>query len=366
MDLKWWPVVAVGLLGLAAGIAAASLLPMARVRRVLRPLAHVDRLTRLPEYARVYRLYFFSVIVTGVLLLATFLTALTASARPAGLSSSTRAFDAAYPEDVMLCVGEPVSDPTTADFLNYYAGYARRLKPADTLRIGLTSTTLRVIPLTRDHQYVARRLKSLAGLAQIQQDLDGRKPVSDARRATLQQGVDEFSRPIDYVDYAPTLDDVLALCLSGFPSHQADGEHRRQLIYLGFSALRDPSDHRPSLFSGDSVKQMAQQAGVQINAIARSDIAASSTQANDSLRAITGASGGTFFLYNPIGTALTENGSDPTLIHHLDQIRSNPPRAQLPGGSVVTSRSWDSPEPLLIAGVAAAALLCVFLAVLRR
>lgn len=366
MELKWWPVIVAGALALAAAIAAGALLPMAQVRRALRPLAHVERLTRLPEYARVYRVYFFSVVVTGVLLLATFLTALTASARPAGTASSMREFDRAYPEDVMLCIAEPVSDATTASFLRYYAASAGRLKPADTLRLGLTSTTLRVIPLTRDHQYVADRLKSLAELAPIQQDLDGRKPVSDARRDQLQRGVEEFSRPVDYVDYAPALEDVLALCMTGFPSHETSHEHRRQLVYLGFGSLRDSSDHRPPLFSAESVKRMAKEAGVQINAIARSDIAASSTQGNDSLRAMAEASGGEFFLYNPVGTALADNGTDPTLIRQLNQIRAKAPKARSPGGMVVSNRSWDAPEPFLIAGVAVAALLCVSLAMLRR
>nr|WP_128618692.1 hypothetical protein [Mycobacterium lepraemurium] len=89
MELKWWPVIVVGVLVLAGVTAAAALLPMVCVRRALRPLARIDRLTRLPEYARVYRLYFYSVVMTGILLLTTFLIALTASARPAGLSSST-------------------------------------------------------------------------------------------------------------------------------------------------------------------------------------------------------------------------------------------------------------------------------------
>ena len=69
MELKWWPIVVVGLACLIAATSAAALLPMARTHRVLRPLAHVDRLTRLPEYVRVYRIYFFSVILTGALLI---------------------------------------------------------------------------------------------------------------------------------------------------------------------------------------------------------------------------------------------------------------------------------------------------------
>jgi hypothetical protein len=364
VELKWWPVLYVGLLFLAVAIAAAALFPMARARRVLRPLAHVDRLTRLPEYVRVHRLYLLSVVATGVLLLATFLAALTASARPTGLASSRKAFDAAHPEDIMLCVGEPVSDPTTAEFLRYYATDARRLTPQDTRRIGLTSTTLRVIPVTRDHGYVADRLESLSRLARIRQDVDARKPVSEADGAALQAGVEGFSRPVGYVDYAPTVEDVLALCMTGFPSYQAESGHRRQLIYLGYSAFRDPSDHRPSLFSGDSLKRMAEQEGVQVNAIARSDIAASSTADIDSLRATAEATGGKFLLYNPAGTA--DAAVDPTLSHYLDRIGADAPNAQLPGGKVITSLSADSPEALLIASVVAAGLLSLALAVLRR
>jgi hypothetical protein len=366
MELRWWPLVFVGLLCLAAGIAAAALLPMARMHRVLRPLAHVDRLTRLPEYGRVYRVYFYSVVVTAVLLLANFCTALTATARPTGMSSSTRAFDSAHPEDIMLCVGQRVNDPTTADFLNYYAGFAKQLKVSDTLQIALTSTTLRVIPMTRDHQYLADHLRSLARLARIQQDLDTHKPVSDADSTALKTGIDDFSRPLAYVDYAPSVDDALALCMTGFPAYQSKSGHRRQLVYIGYSAFRDPADHRSTVFNSDNVKQMADQGGIQINVIARSDIAAASTHDNDSLRATAEASGGKFLLYNPAGTAASDAGVDPTLSHYLDEIRADTPKVQLPDGVVLTSRSWDSPEMLLIASIAVAALLCLSLAVLRR
>ena len=111
---------------------------------------------------------------------------------------------------------------------------------------------------------------------------------------------------------------------------------------------------------------MADQAGVQINVVARSDVAASSNRDNDAMLAVTARTGGRFFLYNPAGTAVAGNEIDPTLRHCLDQIRNNPPAAELPGGLVITGRSWDSPETLLIASVAVAALLSLSLAVLRR
>lgn len=367
MELKWAAVIVAGLIALAMAVVAAALLPMPRIDRVLRPLAHVDRLTRLPEYARVYRVYFLSVIVAGVLLVATFLFALTATARPSGWASAERKFDSVHPEDIMLCVGERASDPTTAGFFNYFAGQAASSGgAAETARIGLTSPTLRVIPLTRDQGYLADRLGSLAELARIQQDLDTGKPVSDSDRARLEYGISTFSRPVAYVDYAPSVTDVLALCMTGFPAYQDRSGHRRQLIYLGYSTFKDPNDERASLYSAEDTKKLAEQSSVQINVIARSDVASSSTADTDALRRIAYATGGKFALYNPAGTAAADSGTDPTLAGLLDQIRRSPPPVELPGDKILTSRSVDSPETVLIGAVVAVALLSVALAVLRR
>ncbi|KWX21428.1 hypothetical protein AFM11_24725 [Mycolicibacterium wolinskyi] len=363
MDLKWWPVIIAGVVCLLAAVAAAALLPMAKVERVLRPLAHVDRLTRLPEYARVYRIYFLSMIITGVLLLATFAAALTASARPIGASTTTKEFDTEHPEDIMLCVGEPVTDPTTANFLTYYAQQA---KSFDTQRIGLTSSSLRVVPLTRDHEYAAQRFEYFAKMARIQQDLDTNRDVSDADRAELQTGIEKFAQSITYVDYARSVEDILALCLTGFPSFEGKSQHRRSLVYIGYSAFRSPDEQRAQLYTEQAIKDMATKAGVQINVISRSDVAESSPEANNRLQSISEATGGKFSLYNPAGTAQTEAGEDATLTRLLDEIRDNPPEVVLSSGRVVTSESWDAPRDALLAAVVAAVLLCVSLAVLRR
>ncbi|OBK15690.1 hypothetical protein [Mycobacterium asiaticum] len=362
MELKWWPVLYVGVLFLAITVIAAVLLPTARLRRTLRPLAHVDRLTRLPEYRRVHRFYLFSVIVTGVFLLATFLTALTAGARPTGLASSKQAFDAAHPLDIMLCAGAQVTDFATADFLRHYADYVQHLQPQDTRRIGLTSTTLRVIPVTRDHRYLADRLDSLSRLASIQRDLNSRKILSDNERSDLTKGIEAFSRPVDYVDYAPSVQDTLALCMTGFPSYPAERTHRRQLIYFGFSAFRDPADQRRSLFTDDTLTRLAVQQGVQVNVIARADSATSSTEDTDALQNTAQESGGRFFQYDPAGV---DHAAD-TLSGYLDQIENNGPTAHLPGGKTISVHSADSPEAVLVGSLLAAALLSLSLAVLRR
>jgi hypothetical protein len=359
MELKWWPVILVGLAALVAAAAVAWSLPFTGDRR--RPLAHVDRLTRLPEYIRVYRIYVLSVLATLLLLTIVFGATLVAGARPTGLPESRQAFDAAHPQDTMLCMGEDVTDPTAAEYLTYFAQQAQSF---DQERIGLTSATLRVIPLTRDHTFAADRLQGLARLARIQQDLDSGEPVSDADRAELQARAAEFSRPIDYVDYAPSVEDVLALCLSGFG--ESGGTHRRQLIYLGDSSLREPGDDRPALYTSDSVRRLALEEDVQINVIARTDVAASTPQGNDALRGIAEATGGKFQLYNPPEAAAAEPGVDPMLLAHLDQIRDNPPTAELADGRVISSDSWDTPQPVLIAAVVAVVLLSLSLVVLRR
>ncbi|MDV3127135.1 hypothetical protein M1247_19580 [Mycobacterium sp. 21AC1] len=363
MALKWWPIILGGLIVLAICVAAASLLPMAKVQRVLRPLAHVDRLTRLPEYVRVYRLYFLAVIITGVLLLTTFAAALIASARPVGMSTTTKEFETEHPEDIMLCVGEPVTDPSTANFLDYYAQQARSF---DTQRIGLTSSSLRVVPLTRDHDYAADQFEYFAKMARIQQDLDTNRPVSEADRAELQVGIEKFAQPITYVDYAPSVEDILALCLTGFPSFEGKSTHRRSLTYIGYSAFRSPTEQRAALYTEQAIKDLAIAAGVQVNVISRSDVAESSPEANNRLQSIAESTGGRFSLYNPAGTAQTDAGADSTLNRILDEFRDNPPEVVLPSGRSVTSQSWDAPQSALIAAVAAAILLCVSLAVLRR
>jgi len=351
MELKWWPVILVGLAALVAVAAVVWALPVNTDQRQLRRLAHVDRLTRLPEYIRVYRAYVLSVMATLLLLLIAFGAAVVAGARPTGLPESIQAFDAAHPQDTMLCVDGAVTDPATAEFLTYYAQLAQSF---DQQRLGLTSETLRVIPLTRDHTYVADRLQGLARLARIQQDLDSGEPVSDADRAELQARAAEFSRPIDYVDYASSAEDVLALCMSGFPD--SDGARRRQLVYLGDSSLRDPVDGRQSLYSADAVRQLADDKDVQINVLARTD----------ALGAVAEATGGTLQLYYPSEAAAAEPGIDPMLLAHLERIQDSPPTAELADGRVISSDSWDTPQPVLIAAVAAAILLSLSLVVLRR
>lgn len=362
MELKWWPVFAVAVVALLVVLIVAVIWPLPRTARTLRPLAHLSRLTELPAYKRIARIRFWSLIVTTVLLAILFFAAAITAARPVGFASATRDFENQHPEDIMLCIGQPVTDAATAGFLDHYA---QQMTSFTTERIGLTSPTLRVVPMTRDYVYAKQRFTDLAKLAAERRDLDAKKQITGTEVDALNAKINDFSRTIEYTDYAPSLEDVLALCLTGFPSFEDHSTRRRALIYLGYTDLRGAGETRPPLFSTQQIKDMAAKAGVQVNGIARTDVVGTDPHANDALAEITKASGGRFDVYNPAGTA-TAGQTDPTLGAILDQIRDNPPAVVSPSGVLLTQRSWDYPNPALLVAIAVAAVLSGSLAVLRR
>lgn len=329
MDLRWWPIALAGLICLIACAATAMLLPPRRTDRGLRPLAHVDRLTALPEYARIRRRETIAAIVTLALLVMLFLSATLTAARPSGAG---RDFDELHPADVMLCVGAPVTEGTTAQFLNYFATQAATF---DAQRIGLTSPTVRVLPLTRDYQYAAQRLGSYT--------------------APTREQAAEFAKTVRYTDYAPNLRDTLALCMTGFGTEHTS--HRRSLIYLGPSHSGSADDR--SLFSEQQLTDMADKAGIQVNAIAQVDVSDAAQRGETQLSTLTERTGGRFFRYHA-------GDEDSTLAEDLDAIRANPAAVVLPGGARISGQLPDDPGPLLIAGLAAGALLGAALVVVRR
>lgn len=364
MELRWWAVVAVGAVVAVAVAGWVLWAPMPRIAKSMRPLAHVDRLTAMPEYARLARIQFWSTIAAVVLMAVMFAAALVTTARPTGFSSATKNFEALHPEDVMVCVGQPVTEPSTAGYLNYFAQQARTM---DNQRIGLTSPSLRVLPLTRDHDYAGTQFSRYAALAGLQHQLDTTRELPGPQAAELRAGINGFSRLVDYSNYTRSVADTLALCMTGFPSFEDKSTRRRSLIYLGYSTFHDPADTRPSLFSDQQIKDMAGAAGIQINVIARADLVKSPQQANEALAAIAATTGGRYSVYNPAGTAGdTLSGTEATLSTLLDSVRANPPDVVLPSGTVITRRSWDYPNLPLICSLMAAGLLFASLAVLRR
>jgi hypothetical protein len=303
-------------------------------------------------------------LLTGVLLGLLFTCAAVTAARPVGFASATRNFESLHPEDIMVCVGEPVTDAATAGLLDYFV---QRMKKYDTQRIGLTSPTLRVVPLTRDYAYAAQQFTDYAALSSLQHSADGGKKLGDKEAAQLRDGIDRFSRTVDYSDYAPSVEDILALCMTGFPSFEDKSTHRRALIYAGYSNIRSTDEHRRSLFSTQDIKNLAAKAGIQINAIARTDVVSAAYQNSESLSSIVSTTGGRFSVYNPAGTGVDLNGgTDATQAKLLDRIADNPPSVVLSNGMMITRRTWDYPNLPLSISLVVAILLCSSLAVLRR
>ncbi|MEC9324109.1 MAG: hypothetical protein VYB90_09755 [Actinomycetota bacterium] len=321
MALMWWPVAILGVLCLLGTVALAVLIPTRRSPGDGLALANTSRLSRLPEYRAVLAARTRSTAMVLAVLLVLFGATLVASARP----STTTDRDADSREDIMLCVAEPATSEATGRFLTYFARQAGNYSVTG---IGLTSPNRRVVPLTRDYQFAAEQF---GDYAQISQNPSAPPPAQP------------LSAPVEYTDYAPTVADVLALCLNGFPGFPASGDTDRSVLYLGPGELRDPGDARPSLFTDAQVADMARDAGVRIDALATAG------RPTGALAAAAEQTGGLFLRYDP--AAVTGQ---------LDQIRA----AQQARGT--EEQRTDAPVVVLIAALMLTALLGISLLAVRR
>lgn len=316
MDLMWWGVVILGLALLAGCVAAAMLRPDPADRRELRLLAHVDRLTRLPEYVRAVRRRLVSLVVVLVLVVVGFGAALLATARPSGWPHLGGASAAAQPEDIMVCVGESPGQPAVARTLDYFA---ERIGTLGTERIGLTAANVRAVPLTRDYQHAAAQFTSYA-----------RSEASVS--------------PVSYVDYTPTVEDVVAMCLTGFPSFEEPAGQRRSLVYVGPGSF-DATGTTPSLFSAERLRELATTAGVQVNVVYTGD-------PSDSLEALVRDTGG------------LSAGPTNDVAPRLAEIRDNPPAPSV-ADDAGTAVGAETPDVALVLAVLALVALALW-PVVRR
>ncbi len=326
MELTWWVVAILGCVGLAMCVAAALLQPMDRDRRRLRLLANVGRLTRLPEYRRAARLRTLSAVVALVLLVLAFGAAVVAAARPTGLPSAAHQSNDAQPQDIMLCVGGPRTDPAVGATLRYFADH---VKTFGTQRIGLSTTNRRVVPMTRDYQYAAAQFSKYA--------------------AAPEQSADAvmWAPAVSYVDYAGGVEDVLAMCLTGFPSFDQKTAQRRSLIYVGPGSLRAPGETRPVLFTADTVRDLAEAADVQVNVV-------STDTTSGALDALARDTGGQFF------------SADSGVDKHLSEIGSHPPAPTVSADDAAIVKSVETPDIPLLLALAALTGLVLWPLVVRR
>jgi hypothetical protein len=186
-----------------------------------------------------------------------------------------------------------------------------------------------VVPLTRDYQYVKETFSNYA------QPADQRADVA------------AFSPALSYSDYAESVEDQLALCLTGFPDFDHTAAQRRSLIYVGPGQSPSPDDPRPALFTADRVKDVALAAGVQVNVLA------------------TGPQP-TFLATLARDTGGQEFSADSGVAARLTEIRDHPPRASSSDARDVDGRSTESPDVPLVLALLAAAMLAAWPVVQRR
>jgi hypothetical protein len=302
-----WPIAAIiGCVGLAACVAFAVLWPHRSQPGELRPLANTGRLTKLPEYRRAQRRHAISAWSAIAVLVIGFGAAVVATARPSGLPALDRRSEAAAPQDIMVCVGAPVSDAAVRTTLQYFADSAREFR---TERIGLTSANRRVIPLTRDYQYAAAEFVAYA--RQVKR--------SDAK---------PFVAPVRYAEYTPNIDDLLALCMTGFPPATSTSPTRRSLVYVGPEA---PNGIDGQLFSGARIRDLAATDKIQVNALVVGDSAGT---VSELVRGTGGRS-------HPAAT---------DVVASLRDISSHPPRRDSASGSV---KPIETPDLALLAALLA-------------
>ena len=175
-----------------------------------------------------------------------------------------------------------------------------------------------MVPLTRDYQYVKATFSDYA------------------RPADQGEGLPAFAPQTSYDDYAESVEDLLALCVTGFPDFNQKATQRRSLIFIGPGQLRTAGDPRPALFTTDRVRDLALAAGVQVNIlITGPDSAALDSLARD--------------------TAGQSFSADSSAAAHVAEIRDKPPAARFSDADGALRRSTESPDvPLLIALLAAA------------
>jgi hypothetical protein len=183
------------------------------------------------------------------------------------------------------------------------------------------------VPLTRDYQYAAAQFNAYATATEQSGDA-----------ATWASGV-------SYVNYAGGVEDVLAMCLTGFPSSDQEPAQRRSLIYVGPGSLRAPGDTRPTIFTPDAVRGLTEDAAVQLNVLF-------TDTGNGALDAVARESGGRSY-----------SGNSNT-VASLTEIRDRPPPPTAAEGAAV--RATETPDVPLVLALAALAGLVLWPLVVRR
>jgi len=353
MELKWWWVVVVGLVALVVIVAGAFFWPTRQQPKRLRPLAWVGRLTGLPEYVRAYRRYRILLAAITATTVAVLLCAIVATARPVSSQATTAEINRAHPEDIMVCLQDDPASHDASVLLSYFRDQAGAFS---TQRLGLTSRTLRVIPLTRDYPFLQERLGQYADLDRLK---SAKEPTPEDV-AALNRIRGEFGRVVAYSDYQLTVNDAIAMCLKGFAGKSSDA--RRSVIYLGPAGAS-----KMPIYSDDALSALARESGVQLNVLTPTSV-----DAAGAVNRIAEASGGRFISYVAVSDGKgqpapgDQAAKDNALRSHLDDIRSHPPAPRGSDGSILVQQIRDRPNTVLSIALVLVIAFSISLAGVRR
>ena len=325
--IAWWaPLVWLAALAAAVGVAAV-LVRRSRARTAASlPIAHRDRLTALPGYARAlrrYRLLLVGLVASGLVLL---IGVAAITARPASVSS-------VQPElsnrDIVLCLDVSGS---MVDYdkqvLDVFGELAEQFTGERISLVVFNASAVTRFPLTTDYEYIAEQF------AALREDFDSEN--SDYYRGTL------------FGNGSSLVGDGLASCAVRFDT--PDAERSRSVILVTDNLIAGEP-----IFTLAEAGQLARDRGVTVFGINPGDTAAKSYLADLAIefRTVVEGTGGSYF-------ALDDPKAIPSIV---DQITAQQAAEMVGEPQVVLT---DQPAVPVLVAVLGLVGLFVFAWRLRR
>jgi Ca-activated chloride channel family protein len=232
------------------------------------PIAHRDRLTSLPGYARAVRRYRRLLVVTVASLVLVLLAALALSARPATVTSVQPRMEN---RDIVLCLDVSGSMVEyDKEVLDVFGDLAERFTGERISLVIFNASAVTRFPLTTDYDYVARQLADL--------------------RAEFDAGENEYFSGTLFGNGSSLVGDGLASCAVRFDS---PGTDRSRSVIL----VTDNLIAGKPVFSLAEAGALAEDEGVRVYGINPGDTEAKSYMQNlaTEFRTVVEGTGGAYF-----------------------------------------------------------------------
>lgn len=309
-----WPLIVISSILIIVLIFLIALLRRKKTRN-LTPLARTFRLSELPGYQRSLRFYFLkSIIILAVAALA-FLGASFLGSRPQKLEAYETINPKLTKNEVMICNNADLDSRASESLYHYFAQTAHNPNNI----IGATTATLRVLPLTNQNWFVAKKLQDYSTVYGKILKLGKGHHLSDAPDDVLLLEA-EYDKGVDYTNYHQNYIDNIALCALGFPPIQYEKTLTdRSIIYCGSNTLTGGAS--PPLYTLKSLTDLATSNHIKINIL---DGCINPPQSGATkLQTLAKSTGGAYItstVYNP---AIPHSASVSQVTNKLDQLYHN-------------------------------------------